>query len=144
MVEDPIEDHADAAPVRALQELGEGRVAAPRSWAAMTSTVLPDLLAQAAAAALTALVSASPELPIITVSLTGPVLVGWVPELLLLKPPPPQAVRARAPLAAMARKAPFRNGRAFMSISIGCRAVARVGVASARLAVVVSLNEPEV
>ena len=41
----------------------------------MTSTVFPDLAAQAAAAALTALVSASPELPIITVSLTGGVLV---------------------------------------------------------------------
>src|SRR5690349_18392670 len=60
----------------------------------MTSTVLPVLEAQAAVASLTAAVSASPELPIITVSFTGPFLVFWVAELLLKPPPPPQALSA--------------------------------------------------
>src|SRR5664280_3137660 len=63
----------------------------------MTVVVLPLFLPQASAAALTALVSASPELPIMMVSLAGP--VAWD----LLAPPkllaPPHAERTRAPLA---------------------------------------------
>ncbi len=63
----------------------------------MTSVVLPLCLDQAAAADLTALVYASPELPIMIVSLAGP--LAWVllalPKLL----PPPHAERTRAPVA---------------------------------------------
>jgi len=64
----------------------------------MTSTVLPVLLAHAEVAALTAVVSASPELPIITLSFTGPLLVFWAGAP-LLNPPPPQAPSASAPTA---------------------------------------------
>ena len=63
----------------------------------MTSVVLPLCLDQAAAADLTALVYVSPELPIMIVSLAGP--LAWVllalPKLL----PPPHAERTRAPVA---------------------------------------------
>src|SRR3954449_916091 len=83
----------------------------------MTSTVLPDFFAQASAAFLTAAVSASPELPIMIVSLTGPlaVLCGAL-SAPLLKPPPPQALRASAPVAARARAAAPRVLRALMSL----------------------------
>src|SRR6478672_7255047 len=64
----------------------------------MTSTVLPVFLAHASVAALTALVSASPELPIMTVSLTGPFAVACGALLPPLKPPPPQALRASTPV----------------------------------------------
>src|SRR3954471_29167 len=92
----------------------------------MTSTVLPDFLAQASAAFFTAAVSASPELPIMIVSLTGPlaVLCGacWAP---LLKPPPPQALRTSAPVAARARAAAPRVLRALMSLHFPFGAVTR-------------------
>jgi len=64
----------------------------------MTCALLPLFLDRAAAAVLTALVSASPELPIMMVSLAGP--LAWVllapPKLL---PPPPHPERTRVPLA---------------------------------------------
>ena len=67
----------------------------------MTSTWFPDFLAQASAASLTALVSASPELPIMIVSLTGPLAVLWGALLSeLLKPPPPQALPSACRAAA--------------------------------------------
>ena len=75
--------------------------------AAMTSTVLPVFLAQASVAFLTALVSASPELPIMTVSLTGPFAVAWgalLPAVPPPKPPPPPAP-PRAPAGSSRRRA---------------------------------------
>src|SRR5664279_4450212 len=79
----------------------------------MTVAVLPLFLPQASAAALTALVSASPELPIMMVSLAGP--AAWD----LLAPPklaPPQADRTSALLAHSATAtAPWRVLRVLMN-----------------------------
>src|SRR5215203_2852333 len=92
----------------------------------MTSTVLPDFLAQASAAFFTAAVSASPELPIMMVSLTGPLAelcgASLPPP---LKPPPPQALRTSAPVAARARAAAPRVVGALMSLLFPIGAVAR-------------------
>src|SRR6476620_10783274 len=92
----------------------------------MTSTLFPDFVAQASAAFLTAVVSASPELPIMIVSLTGPLPVLCGALLLLpLNPPPPQALRTSAPVAASASAAAPRVLGALMSLLFPCHAVAR-------------------
>ena len=75
------------------------------SLATVTVTVLPLLLAQASAAFLTALVSASPDEAMSIVSATGPLAeAGALEAGLLLEPATsPQALRKRAPLRATVR-----------------------------------------
>src|SRR6476469_549626 len=86
------------------------------SCATWTSTVLPDDLAHAAVAALTAAVSASPEDAISIFSATGPFsVVGAALELLpLSKPPPPQAAVSSASDAVAATAATRRPVELFM------------------------------
>src|SRR3954452_7806523 len=73
----------------------------------MTSTVLPDFLAQLSAAAFTAAVSASPELPIMILRFAGPAFC--VAVLWLLNPlPPPHAESASDPAAASASATDLR------------------------------------
>ena len=74
----------------------------------MTSTVLPDFLAQLSAAALTAAVSASPELPIMIFRFAGPAFCVAVLWLLKPPPPPPHAVSASVPAAASASATELR------------------------------------
>lgn len=78
----------------------------------MTSTLLPLLTPQAAVAALTALVSASPELAISIFNATGPEAGAWVAGAWLKPPPPEHAAMDSVPTAPRATAA--RRERLFI------------------------------